>query len=84
MSLRIDKDHRRFREIVRGKIKQTNEIIAKLDDGKMIFYKDIGEKFLDKDGTLDKKIMPDLLHLSPAGYEIWAAAIKDDVAKLLK
>jgi lysophospholipase L1-like esterase len=69
---------------IRDKIKQTNAIIAKLDDGKTVFYKDIGEKFLEKDGTLDKKIMPDLLHLSQAGYEIWAAAIKDDLAKLLK
>ena len=69
---------------IRDKIKQANATIAKLNDGKMVFYKDIGEKFLDKDGTLDKKIMPDLLHLSPAGYEIWAAAIKDDLAKLLK
>jgi len=37
-----------------------------------------------EDGTLEKTIMPDLLHLSPAGYEIWAKAIKDDVIKLLK
>jgi lysophospholipase L1-like esterase len=69
---------------IRDKIKKTNEIIAKLDDGKMVFFKDIGDKFLDKDGTLDKKIMPDLLHLSQEGYEIWAAAIKDDLQKLLK
>jgi lysophospholipase L1-like esterase len=69
---------------VRAKIKQTNEIISKLDDGKHVFYKDIGDKFLDKDGTLEKKIMPDFLHLSPEGYEIWADAIKDDLAKLLK
>jgi lysophospholipase L1-like esterase len=66
------------------KIKQINEKIAKFDDGKMVIYKDIGDKFLDKDGGLSRKIMPDLLHLSPAGYDIWAAAIKDDVAKLLK
>lgn len=67
-----------------SKIKQINERIAKFDDGKMIFYKDFGDKFLDKDGGLSRKIMPDLLHLSPAGYDIWAAAIKDDVVKLLK
>ena len=30
------------------------------------------------------RIMPDLLHLSPAGYEIWATAIDEDVKKLLK
>lgn len=71
-------------DAVRGKIKTANEIIAKLDDGKMIFYKDIGAKFLESDGTLEKKIMPDFLHLSPAGYQIWADAIKDDLAKLTK
>lgn len=69
---------------IREKVKKTNEIIAKLDDGKTVFYKDIGEKFLEPDGTLDKKIMPDLLHLSPAGYEIWTKAIEGDVKKLLK
>jgi lysophospholipase L1-like esterase len=69
---------------IRDKIKETNATIAKLDDGKMVFYKDIGEKFLDKEGTLNRKIMPDLLHLSQEGYQIWADAIKDDVQKLLK
>jgi lysophospholipase L1-like esterase len=69
---------------VRDKIKKTNEIIAKLDDGKFVFYKDIGDKFLDKDGKLEKKIMPDFLHPSTEGYEIWAAAVKDDIQKLLK
>lgn len=71
-------------DAVRDKIKAINSTISKLDDGKHVFYKDIGPKFLDPDGTLDKKIMPDLLHLSPAGYEIWADAITDDVKKLLK
>ena len=60
------------KEPIRDKIKKCNEIIAKLNDGKYVFYKDIGEKFLESDGTLDKKIMPDYLHLSPEGYEIWA------------
>ena len=69
---------------IRDKIKTANAIIAKLDDGKTVFYKDIGKEFLDKDGVLEKKIMPDYLHLSPEGYAIWATAIKDDLAKLLK
>jgi lysophospholipase L1-like esterase len=66
------------------KIKQINAIISKLDDGKHVFYKDIGPKFLNAEGGLDRKVMPDLLHLSPEGYQIWADAIKDDVKKLLK
>lgn len=69
---------------VRDKIKQTNAMIAKLADGKKVVYKDIGEKFLEKDGSLDKKIMPDFLHLSPAGYDIWAENIKEDLQNLLK
>ena len=69
---------------IREKVKTANATLAKLDDGKSVFYKDIGEKFLESDGTLEKKIMPDYLHLSPEGYDIWAAAIKDDLAKLLK
>lgn len=66
------------------KIKAINDTIAKYADDKTVFYKDIGSSFLNKDGGLEKKVMPDLLHLSPEGYEIWATAIKDDIAKLTK
>jgi len=69
---------------IRTKVADTNKLIAKLADDKHVFYKDIGEKFLEKDGSLDKKIMPDFLHLSEAGYQIWADAIKDEVIKLSK
>jgi len=71
-------------EKLNPKIKAINAIIAKLDDGKTVFYRDIGGQFLNKDGGLERKIMPDLLHLSPEGYDIWAKAVKDDVQKLLK
>ncbi len=69
---------------IRTKIKEINAAISKLDDGKKVVYKDIGEKFLDKEGGLDKKIMPDLLHLSEEGYGIWAKAIEADVKSMLK
>ncbi|MFM9147369.1 MAG: hypothetical protein ACKORI_04495, partial [Verrucomicrobiota bacterium] len=45
---------------------------------------DIGPKFLAADGTLSKDIMPDLLHLSPKGYQIWADAIRDKLAELAR
>jgi len=57
------------RRQVNGK---ANDIFKKLADGKGIHYLDIGEKFLEPDGTLSLKIMPDLLHLSVEGYTIWA------------
>jgi lysophospholipase L1-like esterase len=71
-------------DAIRVKVNDTNKILAKLADDKKVFFKDIGPKFLDKDGTLDKKIMPDLLHLSEEGYKIWAENIKEDIAKLVK
>jgi lysophospholipase L1-like esterase len=70
-------------DAIRDKIKRTNEIIAKLD-GKNVKYLDIGGKFLEPDGTLSKDIMPDFLHLSQKGYEIWAEAIDKDLKEMLK
>jgi lysophospholipase L1-like esterase len=61
----------------------ANKLIAKLADGKDVHYLDIGEKFLEADGTLSKQIMPDLLHLNEKSYTIWAEAIEPKVAELL-
>jgi lysophospholipase L1-like esterase len=69
---------------VRAKVKATNARLAKLVDGKKVFYLDIGAKFLGEDEALPKEIMPDALHLSPKGYQIWADAIKPTLEKLLK
>jgi lysophospholipase L1-like esterase len=68
---------------IRDKIKDINERIAKLDDGKLVRYLDIGDKFLEKDGSLTKEIMPDYLHLSPKGYTIWADAIQPSLDEML-
>ena len=64
------------------KIAEINAIIAKLDDGKTVYYKDIGKEFLDQNGGLSGDIMPDYLHLSAKGYDIWGKAIKTDLEKL--
>jgi lysophospholipase L1-like esterase len=69
---------------IRGKIKDINKIIAKLDDGKRVVYLDIGDKFLDADGNLSRDVMPDLLHLSGKGYQIWADGITPTLEKMLK
>ncbi|HEX4793316.1 MAG TPA: GDSL-type esterase/lipase family protein [Humisphaera sp.] len=69
----------------RAQIKQINEMIAKLDDGgKHVKFLDIGDKFLEPDGTLPRTIMPDYLHPNTKGYEIWAEAIKPAVDQLEK
>jgi lysophospholipase L1-like esterase len=69
----------------RKKIVEINKIISKLDDGgKKVKYLDISQKFLTEDGTLTKEIMPDFLHLSVKGYEIWAEAMNPTLKELLK
>ena len=62
---------------------KANKIIAKLADGDMISYLDIGDAFLGPDRTLSKKVMPDLLHLTPESYKTWAEAVEPAVAKVM-
>jgi len=69
---------------VRAKIKGINEAISKLDGSDNVKYLDIGESFLEKDGTLPKSIMPDALHPNEKGYEIWADAIRPTLDELTK
>ena len=66
------------------KVAEINAILADLDDGQAVFYKDIGKEFLDQNGGLSGEIMPDYLHLSARGYDIWGKAIKGDIEKLVK
>jgi lysophospholipase L1-like esterase len=68
----------------RVKIAEINKTISKLDDGRNVRYLDIGGKFLQPDGTLTKDIMPDFLHLSARGYEIWGEAINPLLNEMLR
>ena len=61
-----------------------NTLIAKLDDGRMVKFLDIGSKFLEFDGTLPRSIMPDLLHPNTKGYQIWADAMEPTLFEMLK
>jgi lysophospholipase L1-like esterase len=67
----------------RGKILQVNEALAKLDDGMSILYIDFGFQLIERDGSISKAIMPDYLHLTEAGYRIWANAIESKLKRLL-
>jgi lysophospholipase L1-like esterase len=71
-------------EKLNKKIGEINAIIANLDDGKTVFYKDIGKEFLTPEGGLSPEIMPDYLHLSAKGYDRWGKAIQPDLEKLTK
>jgi len=67
----------------REKNARANEMAMKLADGRMVHYMDIGVHFLKPDGTLTKDIMPDYLHLTPWGYQMWAIAIEGKLRELL-
>jgi lysophospholipase L1-like esterase len=61
---------------------EINGLISKYHGGQ-VEYLDISAKFLEPDRTIAKAVMPDYLHLSPKGYEIWSEAIQDKVKALL-
>jgi beta-glucosidase len=68
----------------REKNAKASEIASKLADNEHVFYLDLGPLFLNEDGTLSKEIMPDLLHLNPKSYQIWAEGISPKLEELMK
>lgn len=56
---------------VRTKIRQINEQLAKMADGKNIRFLDFGGELVEPDGSISEEIMPDFMHLSESGYNIW-------------
>jgi beta-glucosidase len=67
----------------REKNAEASELASSIADNKRIYYLNINDKFLQKDGMLSKDIMPDLLHLGAKGYQIEAEAIEPTVKKLM-
>ena len=72
------KDGQRLKNI------EANKLLAQLDDGDVVHYRDIGEVFLQPDGRIAREVMRDFLHLTPKGYQLWADAIVDDVHALME
>ncbi|MEM7476606.1 MAG: sulfatase/phosphatase domain-containing protein [Planctomycetota bacterium] len=59
-----------------------NQNIRRLADGERVEYFEIGQQFLESDGSISRQIMPDLLHLSTEGYERWAKALEPKLKEL--
>ena len=68
----------------RKRILAVNAQLARLEDRKFVRHLDFGAKFLAPDGSIPKDIMPDSLHLSEKGYEIWAEAMGPLLKELLR
>ncbi len=70
-------------DTMRALVFKANQTFQTIADGKHIHYLDIGHVFLNQDRTISETIMPDHLHLSVRGYELWAQAMEPKLAQLL-
>jgi lysophospholipase L1-like esterase len=71
-------------EPLRQQAAEITKLYSGLADGKKVVFLDIGAKFLEADGTMSKEVMPDFLHPSEKGYQIWADAMLPTLQEMLK
>jgi len=69
---------------VRQKNDRVNAIIATFADQKRVHFVDFSSKFLHPDGTLRTLFLPDRLHLSRNGYQLWANGLVPAMRGLLE
>lgn len=67
----------------RTRNKAANALIRAATDGKRSFYLDAGDLFVGPDGLINKDLMPDALHPSRRGYELWTAQMAPAIRELL-
>jgi len=65
-------------------IASINQEIEALDDGSRVHFLDIGNQFLDGDGNIPSEIMPDKVHLSAHGYDLWYKAMELVLPELMR
>ena len=69
----------------RAKCAQASELAAAaFANDPMVVRRDLAARFVGDDGSIQKEVMPDFLHLAPAAYRTWAEAIVGDVDAMLR
>lgn len=69
---------------MRRSVSSVNATLAALDDGKLVHFLDIGDAFLNPDGTVRAELFEaDKVHLAAPGYRAWADAMGAAFAALL-
>jgi lysophospholipase L1-like esterase len=68
----------------REQVAEINRAISALADNKQVHFLDLGARFLAPDGSIPSALMPDLLHPSEIGYQVWADALAEPLRKLLQ
>lgn len=61
-------------------VDKTNDMIAKLDDGKQIFYQNINDALRKSQGAIADRVG----HLTEKGFEVWAEQIRPTLKKLMQ
>jgi lysophospholipase L1-like esterase len=64
-------------------LNRINANLARLADGKSIRFLNVNDQLADANDTLLEGMMPDKLHPSLKGYEVWAANLKPILTELL-
>ena len=64
-------------------IDEVNAGISRFDEWRRVRFLSISHNFLGQDGRIPFSIMPDQLHLSAAGYQLWADAMEPTLHELL-
>ncbi len=62
---------------------RVNELIAAYADDRRVFFLNLNAQLAQADGRLSKDVMPDSLHLSEMGYDIWARSMRPSLQTLL-
>jgi len=62
---------------------EINEILKTYVDNKTVHWLDLSHVFLDKEGKLNRDLMPDGLHPNLDGYWAWADAMESTISKFL-
>jgi|GEM_PF-89731 len=68
---------------VRGTVTQINQVLGQIAWPEGVVALRVGDRFVQSDGSIHAEIMPDFLHFSAAGYEMWSEGIKPAVVSAL-
>lgn len=69
---------------VRRAITAVNRELRQLDDGARVKFVDIGAQFLDGNGNIAADIMPDGVHLTAKGYDLWYRSLEAILPEMMK
>lgn len=68
---------------LRGIVLQVNQALSQTAWPAGVRFVRVADRFTQGDGSIDPAVMPDFLHFSPAGYEMWAKAILPEVTSAM-